>query len=344
MVRRLKNTIDSNLSPAEEALLAKFKTIKHHKALAQRRTSENLAELDSKKDARERAIDIIRARRAKNDASNEAAKPKPKLKIKLATVKPAPKPTKRKNTLIDDSDSDSDADVDDGRKDMPVRSSDGTAREVPAAAHDDRPSTSKPAAAEKKKRHVVSVKRRTQHPPSQQKSTAPFSTIFVDNLPEYVGKDELLRYFGVQNGLQVTGLHVFEGCASALVSFNTEHEAQTVLGHSLAINTQPLSARWATEEDIKASEGAAYAARGQDGVAPMDPRMATDPRMVGRRAHAGGDDEAHMETMEGPMGEAHGGQGYEDDPNDGIGAERDDGTDLDEDDPRARNVVDYFDL
>ncbi len=319
--------------------MAKFSTIKHHKALAiQRRTSEN-AELDTNKDARERAIDIIRARRAKEAAAaDEPAKPKPKLKIKLATTKSPAKPKvvkRKKNNLIDDSDSDEDVAVVGGgagvaNGEQSARAGEAnltTARTGPLIAPEDGPTTSKPPPVEKKKKHVVSVKRRAPSQKAQAPNTATAtggsSTIFVDNLPEYIGRDELLQYFGGQYGLQVTKLHVFGGCASALVSFSTEDEAQSVLDHGMMIDGRPLSARWASEEDVLASEGMAMIGEEQDGAAPMDPRMVADPRIAG-----GTKDRA----------------GHADEQMDDDDADDDDADDDDDDDPRARNVVDYFDL
>ncbi len=342
MVRRLKVAQSNSLSPAEEALLAKFSTIKHHKALAiQRRTSQN-AELDTKKDARERAIDIIRARRAKENAPiDDAVKPKPKLKIKLATKSSAkPKVVKRKkNNLIDDSDSDEDVargaggaggssgDFKRAGEDKPTTTRDGL-----LAAPKDGPTTSKPAPVEKKKKHVVSVKRRA--PSQKSKATnnatkttptgARSSTIFVDNLPEYIGREELLHYFGGQYGLQLTKLHIFEGCSSAIVSFSTEAEAQSVLDHGVMIDDRPLSTRWATEEDILASEGVALIGEDHSGAAPMDPRMATDPRLAGGVKDRGGYADERLDDED-------------------VGMDGDENDD-DDDDPRARNVVDYFDL
>lgn len=282
----MKVAKSDSLSPAERELLLKFRTIKDAKAQAiQRKTSET-AELDTKKDARERAIDIIRARRAKENApADEPVKPKPKLKIKLATTnsaKPKVVVKRKKKNLIDDSDSDED--VADGVKTKRAgEAKPVTMRDGPFAGHEDGPTTSKPVTVEKKKKkHVVSVRRRA--PPQKTKPDTPTSptarhrTIFVDNLPDYIGRDELLHYFCGQYALQLTNLHVFEGCGSAIVSFSTEDQAQLVLDHGMTIDDRPLSARWATEEDVKASEGIALT--GEGGAAPMDPRMAADPRIA----------------------------------------------------------------
>ena len=332
MVRRLKIVQDNRLSPAEEALLAKFKTIKHHKALAiQRKTSQN-AEFDTKKDARERAIAIVRARRAKQEALAEGpAKPKPKLKIKLATTnsaKPKVVVKRKKKNLIDDNDSDSDEDVADGVKTKRAgEAKPVTMRDGPFAGHEDEPTTSKPVTVEKKKKkHVVSVRRRA--PPQKTKPDTPTSpaarhwTIFVVNLPDYIGRDELLHYFCGQYALQLTNLHVFEGCGSAIVSFSTEDQAQLVLDHGMTIDDRPLSARWATEEDVKASEGIALT--GEGGAAPMDPRMAADPRIASGMKDEDGYADERMDEEE-------------------LGMD-DDNNNRDDDDPRARSVVDYFDL
>jgi hypothetical protein len=335
MVQRLKVAKSDSLSPAERELLLKFRTIKDAKAQAiQRKTSET-AELDTKKDARERAIDIIRARRAKENApADEPVKPKPKLKIKLATSKSLAKPKavkRKKNNLIDDSDSDEDiVSVAGGAGGASGEQSKRAGEDNLAATHpgplaspEDGPTTSKPAPIEKKKKHVVSVRRRAPSQKSKAKNTTAVaggsSTIFVDNLPGHVGRDELLQYFGGQYGLQLTKLHVFEGCSSAIVSFSTQDEAQSVLDHGMMIDDRPLSARWATEEDVLASEGMALDGEEQNGAIPMDPRMASDPRIAGAENDGARYEDEEMD---------------DDDDEDGV----------DDDDPRARNVVDYFDL
>ena len=337
-----------DLSPAEEALLSKFKTIKHHKELAdlKRKKSENLDDANVKKDARARAIDIIRARRAQEEGLTKdgaavapesvaagtavtvakVPKPAPKMKIKLATIKPV-KPTKRKNNLIDDSDSE-DA--------VPVAKAE-LQRPRPSG---EEPSTSKTPPEQTtivKKKHVIGVKRRA-HP--QKPKQLP--TILVEHLPPFFGKEELLQYFGVQCQLQVTGIHVFDGCSSALVSFSTPEQGEMVLVNapSMMVGDRPLSVRWATQEDINASE--------QNGDAPMT-SAPSDPRKTGTTPMAAPSDPRMQNAL--PPQRLVGDEDRDfddhndnDDDNDDNDDDNDDDDDDNDDDPRARNVVDYFDL
>jgi len=310
----------SGLSPAAKELLSKFKTIKHHEELAilRRAKSQDVEDVGVKKDARARAIDIIRARRAQEEAAaqqekqgQEKAAPKvaPKTKIKLAAIKPV-KPTKRKNNIIDDSDDD-----DDDAKAAVAATTTTTPTTTTATV----PTATKPVPA--KKRHVIGVKRRAPKPKQ-------IPTIFVEDLPETVGENELMQYFGVQCQLQVTGIHVFDGCMSAIVSFSTPEQGQMVLANApgMAIGDRPLCVRWATEEDVKASEGVPVPVTMD--AAPSDPRMMMAAKVAQRKDQR---DEA--------MGVGRR-DGEEEEEEEEEREEEDD----DDDDPRARNVVDYFDL
>ena len=366
MVIRLKraSAVDNDLSPAERALLSKFKTIKYHKAQAEikRRNSETLESTDTgtaKKDARQAAIEIIRARRLAQAAQSEGSKPK-KTKIKLTSKQE--KPGDGINPLVSASkDNLSNVPSTSASKGMSKGKSEDSGSSTVARAED---SASAGVKREEKKRHVVHVKRRavastaaaatdtaagtaaSTHVGAPSGAPIPDSqppTLFVDHLPESCGESELLEYFGGLCQLQVTGLYVYEGCQSALVTFHTLEEAQSVLSHAHTMNIggHPLSARWAGEEDIKASTV-------RHGVAmdtmPSDPRMAAQmashaPHAVPTTSDAREDhaDEYHEDDR--GYGDGEGGDYDHDDGGDG-GDDQGDG----EDDPRSRNVVSYDDL
>ena len=305
----------TGLSPAEKELLSKFKTIKHHEELAilRRAKCQDVEDAGVKKDARARAIDIIRARRAQEEAAAQQEKQgqekaAPKTKIKLAAIKPV-KPTKRKNNIIDDSDDDDDA----AAAKAAVAATTTTTMTTTTTATV--PTATKPVPA--KKKHVIGVKRRAPKPKQ-------IPTIFVEHLPETFGENELMQYFGVQCQLQVTGIHVFDGCMSAIVSFSTPEQGQMVLANApgMAIGDRPLRVRWATEEDVKASEGVPVPVPMD--AAPSDPRMMMAAKVAQREDRR---DEA--------MGVGR---------RDGEEEEEEEEEEEDDDDPRARNVVDYFDL
>lgn len=314
----------TGLSPAEKELLSKFKTIKHHEELAilRRAKSQDVEDAGVKKDARARAIDIIRARRAQEEAAAQQEKQgqekqgqekaAPKTKIKLAAIKPV-KPTKRKNNIIDDSDDDDDDDAAAAKAAVAAT----TTTTMTTATTATVPTATKPVPA--KKKHVIGVKRRAPKPKQ-------IPTIFVEHLPETFGENELMQYFGVQCQLQVTGIHVFDGCMSAIVSFSTPEQGQMVLANApgMAIGDRPLRVRWATEEDVKASEGVPVPVPMD--AAPSDPRMMMAAKVAQR-------EDRRDEAM--GVGRRDGEEEEEE--------EREE-EEEDDDDPRARNVVDYFDL
>jgi len=94
----------------------------------------------------------------------------------------------------------------------------------------------------------------------------------------------------------------------------------------MAIGDRPLCVRWATEEDVKASEGVPVPVTMD--AAPSDPRMMMAAKVAQRKDQR---DEA--------MGVGRR-DGEEEEEEEEEREEEDD----DDDDPRARNVVDYFDL
>jgi len=318
----------TGLSPAEKELLSKFKTIKHHEELAilRRAKSQDVEDAGVKKDARARAIDIIRARRAQEEAAAQQEKQgqekaAPKTKIKLAAIKPV-KPTKRKNNIIDDSDDDDDDDDDAAAAKAAVAATTTTTMTTTMTTTTTAtvPTATKPVPA--KKKHVIGVKRRAPKPKQ-------IPTIFVEHLPETFGENELMQYFGVQCQLQVTGIHVFDGCMSAIVSFSTPEQGQMVLANApgMAIGDRPLRVRWATEEDVKASEGVPVPVPMD--AAPSDPRMMMAAKVALR-------EDRRDEAM--GVGRRDGEEEEEEEEEEREEEEEDD------DDPRARNVVDYFDL
>ena len=317
----------TGLSPAEKELLSKFKTIKHHEELAilRRAKSQDVEDAGVKKDARARAIDIIRARRAQEEAAAQQEKQgqekaAPKTKIKLAAIKPV-KPTKRKNNIIDDSDDDDDAAAAKAAV-AATTTTTMTTTMTTTAMTATVPTATKPVPA--KKKHVIGVKRRAPKPKQ-------IPTIFVEHLPETFGENELMQYFGVQCQLQVTGIHVFDGCMSAIVSFSTPEQGQMVLANApgMAIGDRPLRVRWATEEDVKASEGVPVPVPMD--AAPSDPRMMLAAKVAQR-------EDRRDEAM--GVGRRDGEEEEEEEEEEREEEEEEE----DDDDPRARNVVDYFDL
>jgi len=216
--RRTSSGERDDLSPAEEALVEKYKVIKEKKAL-QEIARQNSVKQEQQSggvgghtadsiDARQAAIDIIRARR--REASGVVSSGPPKMKIKLS------KSSLSKSPVV--------------TQPPPVQTS-----------HES------PTGKEVKKKKPIVVKRRrrdVQQPPAQDQNETTYvhehqqqhgemdltmATLLISNIPEYCTKDELFSYFGVHCSMNVIDVHIFEGYESAAVTFSSAAEARAVL-------------------------------------------------------------------------------------------------------------------
>ena len=250
MVRETREKDD--YSPAELALLDKFQTITEKRALQEARnklkdSSKSLQSAEQEKDARQIAIDIIRARRL-GGSSNQPQ----------AGGEPPAKRTKIKLT--------------------PISSKDPAKIAKPA----DDTVAEPPETKKKKKVHVVQVKRRMTAAQKQQgkhdAASGPHA-LFIDNLPEYCTNDDLYRYFAEQWSLGVVSAGVYQGCCSGLVTCASLEDAEYVMNeqmqHECEFGGNTLSITWATEDDIKALEMSTGIG---DGPAPVDPRVQQRPK------------------------------------------------------------------
>ena len=245
MVRVTREKVD--YSPAELALLDKFETIKERRALQEARntrhdSSRTLQSLEKEKDARQIAIDIIRARR--NIGSSNPNKggtggvTQKKTKIKLTSSSTVPKDTSNVSS---------------------ARQDDDEAKKT-----------------KKRKVHVVQVRRRAaaQKEPEQQMMPGSSSqhALFIDNLPEHCTSDDLYRYFAEHWSVGVMSADVYQGCCSGLVVCTSLEDAEYIMHeqHEFEMGGNILSITWATEDDIKALDNNMGLA---DGPAPVDPRL-----------------------------------------------------------------------
>lgn len=244
MVRLTREKVD--FSPAELALLEKFKTIKEKKALQAARSkkinvSDDNADNKGKKDARQIAIDIIRARRMASTEGGSTSGTQKKTKIKLTSSSTQPIAMEKSTSEMID--------------------------------HE-------PEQKKKKRGHVVQVRRRGPVAQKQQQhmENTPRPTnipaLFVDNLPAYCTSDDLYHYFSEQWALTVLSTGIYEGCCSGLVTCSSFEDAAYILSEQnhreFEMGGNILSFTWATEEDIKAMDTTADAI---DGPAPVDPRV-----------------------------------------------------------------------
>jgi len=246
----------TDYSPAELALLDKFQTITEKKAIqeALHKSKNSSKSAEQEKDARQIAIDIIRARRMGSSFPNQAG----------AGVPPA------KKTKI---------------KLMPKKD------KVPKSIQEP---IVEPEAKKKKKVHVVQVRRRmTAVQKQQQTGPAPsgLHALFIDNIPEYCTSDDLYTYFAEQWSLEVVSAGVYKNCCSGLVTFGSLEDAEYVMNeqqqHECELGGNVLSITWATEDDIKALDmGAA------EGPAPVDPRLQQRPKDIQDHSMSQEDDDA----------------------------------------------------
>lgn len=259
MVRETREKTD--YSPAELALLDKFQTITEKKAIqeALNKSKKSSKSEEQEKDARQIAIDIIRARRMGSSHPNQAgtgAPPIKKTKIKL----------------------------------MPAK--DKVSKSVQDAVVEPEPK-------KKKKAHVVQIRRRMTAVQKQQQTGPEPSgphALFIDNIPEYCTSDELYNYFAEQWSLGVVSAGVYKNCCSGLVTFGSLEDAEYVMNeqlqHECELGGNVLSITWATEDDIKALDmGPA------EGPAPVDPRLQQRPKDTQDHTMSQEDDDGQGRNM-----------------------------------------------
>lgn len=252
--RRTSSGQRDDLSPAEEALVEKYKVIKEKKALQEiarqnsmkqeqqpggvgRQTADGI-------DARQAAIDIIRARR--RESSGVASGP-PKMKIKLSKsslskspVEPQPPPAQSSH----------ESPTKEVKKKKPI---------VVKRRRGD---------VQQQQQQPASLHEHEEHGPGEMDLT--MATLLISNIPEYCTKDELLSYFGVHCSMNVIDVHIFEGYESAAVTFASAAEARAVLDLQAQ---QPLELpQWGR---ILAEPYAdqAQEEEEEDYIAPTDPRQ-----------------------------------------------------------------------
>lgn len=242
-----------DFSPAELALLSKFKTIKEKRAQQEARNkrekdmSEISASRERERDARQVAIDIIRARRMASGLPSHGvtgASPHKKTKIKLTS------------------------------------SVSTSSKDIHATIKPRDSAEAEPEEKKRKKVHVVQVRRRgtaaqKQH---QEQQEIPGShgthALFIDNLPAECTSDDLYHYFAEQWSVSVVNTGVYPGCCSGLVTCSSLEDAEYVMNeqtqHEFELGGNILSITWATEDDINALDGTMGFT---DGPAPVDPRV-----------------------------------------------------------------------